>query len=298
MLPRQLPNFKAIWTFQHAISQVRDFVRCFDIWILQRAPERFHLAQFHSLLHASACEGAFASRPQTKRWQTTRWLLIGWFCQNNKLISIDQSCKHKSRFIYHSLIWFKFSYFDDILMLLNSSTKWLIVMHLLMIVYWSRAVYVKRLKNVSYFEPYLLRMVGVAWVGWGGVRIPTSLIKLGFICADYPSKSMTIQGMGSANVRRRYYVMPSLIGRAHTQNVPCKCLLYVPYTSGLHIKGAYKILHYSPLCVANPHHHSILCTEEKEHGKSPHGSSSTSALFTSINRKLWKIFLLLLTSFL
>ena len=144
-------------------------MRCFDIWILQRAPERFHLAQFHSLLHASACEGAFASRPQTKRWQTTRWLLIGWFCQNNKLISIDQSCKHKSRFIYHSLIWFKFSYFDDIWMLLNSSTKWLIVMHLLMIVYWSRAVYVKRRKNVSYFERYLLRMVGVAWVGWGGV---------------------------------------------------------------------------------------------------------------------------------
>ena len=27
--------------------------------------------------------------------------------------------------------------------------------------------------------------------------------------------------MGSANERRRYYVTPSLIGRAHTQNDPC-----------------------------------------------------------------------------
>ena len=28
--------------------------------------------------------------------------------------------------------------------------------------------------------------------------------------------------MGSTNERRRYYVTPSLIGRAHTQNDPCK----------------------------------------------------------------------------
>ena len=31
---------------------------------------------------------------------------------------------------------------------------------------------------------------------------------------------MIILGVGSANERRRYYVTPSLIGRAHTQNDP------------------------------------------------------------------------------
>ena len=45
------------------------------------------------------------------------------------------------------------------------------------------------------------------------------------------------QGMGSANERRRYYVTPSLIGRAHAQNDPwyaiwpclvlCRSVLYV-----------------------------------------------------------------------
>ena len=34
-----------------------------------------------------------------------------------------------------------------------------------------------------------------------------------------------ILGMGSANERRWYYVMPSLIGRAHTQNDPWMCTI-------------------------------------------------------------------------
>ena len=43
------------------------------------------------------------------------------------------------------------------------------------------------------------------------------------ISEDYNHGSMQsgiILGMGSANERRRYYVTPSLIGRAHTQNDP------------------------------------------------------------------------------
>ena len=35
---------------------------------------------------------------------------------------------------------------------------------------------------------------------------------------EYVYTSEIILGMGSANERRRYYVTPSLIGRAHTQN--------------------------------------------------------------------------------
>ena len=41
----------------------------------------------------------------------------------------------------------------------------------------------------------------IALIGWSGV----------------------ILGMGSANERRHYYVTPSLIGWAHTQNDPCWC---------------------------------------------------------------------------
>ena len=35
--------------------------------------------------------------------------------------------------------------------------------------------------------------------------------------------------MGSANERRRYYVTPSLIGEAHTQNDPCSMPSYHNY---------------------------------------------------------------------
>ena len=36
-----------------------------------------------------------------------------------------------------------------------------------------------------------------------------------------------ILGMGSANKRRRYYVMPSLIGWAHIENDPCISIVHV-----------------------------------------------------------------------
>ena len=38
-----------------------------------------------------------------------------------------------------------------------------------------------------------------------------------------------IRGMGSANERRHYYVMPSFIGLAHTQNDPCFPYYYMCY---------------------------------------------------------------------
>ena len=40
--------------------------------------------------------------------------------------------------------------------------------------------------------------------------------------SQYTDKAGVILGMGSANERGRYHVMPSLIGRTHTQNDPCK----------------------------------------------------------------------------
>ena len=44
----------------------------------------------------------------------------------------------------------------------------------------------------------------------------------GTLCYVYKElRAGVILGMDSANERRRYYVTPPLIGRAHTQNDPC-----------------------------------------------------------------------------
>ena len=40
--------------------------------------------------------------------------------------------------------------------------------------------------------------------------------------AGYSYTAEIILGMGSANDRRRYYVTPPFIGRAHTKNDPCR----------------------------------------------------------------------------
>ena len=51
-----------------------------------------------------------------------------------------------------------------------------------------------------------------------------------FISISLYIGSGIIKGMGSANKRWRYNVMPSLIGWAHTQNDPCGC----QFNPGIH----------------------------------------------------------------
>ena len=51
-------------------------------------------------------------------------------------------------------------------------------------------------------------------------RYDIGLLVMGLCKLD--ASSGVISDLGSANERRRYYVTPSLIGRAHTQNDPCK----------------------------------------------------------------------------
>ena len=61
--------------------------------------------------------------------------------------------------------------------------------------------------------------------GGGGYPILYQLTCIGIRCCWILQDTYPLQGvildMGSVNERGRYYVTPSLISRAHTQNDPC-----------------------------------------------------------------------------